>query len=49
MNLNVKKKNKLLYTRWKRDVLWYGDVRPDLRPSVRPSLDNDSFRSFPQW
>jgi hypothetical protein len=27
-----------LYARWKRDVLWYGDVRPVLRLSVRPSI-----------
>ena len=23
---------------FRRDVLWYGDVRPGLRPSVRPSV-----------
>ena len=23
---------------FRRDVLWYGDVRPTLRPSVRPTL-----------
>ena len=32
----------LLYTFYtpvfRRDVLWYGDVRPSVRPSVRPGL-----------
>ena len=33
---------------FRRDVLWYGNVRPGLRPSVRPSIhpsDSPSVRS----
>ena len=33
---------KFLYARYtpvfRRDVLWYGDVRPSVRPSVHPSV-----------
>ena len=37
-----------LYARWKRDVLWYGDVRPVLRPSIRPSV-RPSVRPSHSW
>ena len=46
--------NNLLYARrilmnfytpvFRRDVLWYGDVRPSVRVSVRPSVT--VFRTF---
>ena len=39
-----------LYAVFRRDVLWYGDVRPGLRPSirlsVRPGLRPPIFRTF---
>ena len=31
---------------FRRDVLWYGDVRPSVHPSVRPGLRPAVFRTF---
>ena len=31
---------------FRRDVLWYGDVRPGLRPTLRPGLRPPVFRTF---
>ena len=34
---------------FRRDVLWYGDVRPSVRPGLRPSIRQSVRHSFPHF